>query len=225
MLERFRRLLSPASIRTLSSLESYARWAASYPPQAHNLLMQTEEAAMLSLMPDLTAKTVLDLACGTGRYAIIAQSRGAKRVLGLDNSLAMLQANSHPQVALATSEALPIPAHSIDVILCGLALGHLPDLSPSLREIARVLRPGGTALISDFHPFAFLNGGKRTFTAPDGATYAVEHYAHLYADYHRAAHENGLHIDSVIEPGAEFNEKNRTGRAAPIIIVYRLLKR
>lgn len=187
--------------------------------------MQIEERAMLGLMPDLAAKSVLDLACGTGRYALIAQAQGAKRVLGLDNSLAMLQANSHPQVALATSEALPIPAHFIDVVLCGLALGHLPHLDPSLREIARVLRPGGTALISDFHPFVFLNGGKRTFTALDGATYAVEHYAHLYADYHRAARENGLLIDSVVEPGAELNEEGRTGSGAPIIIVYRLLKR
>lgn len=221
MLTRLRRLL-PMQWRggggeriTLSSLDAYARWAAAYPPHAHNALMEAEESAMRGLLPALAGRVVLDLACGTGRYGLLAQESGASRVLGLDNSPAMLRANPLPLRALATTEAIPLASASVDVILCGLALGHLPRLTPSIAEISRILRLGGCALVSDFHPFIFLNGARRTFTAPDGKTYAVEHYVHLYSDYHRAASDSGLIIDAIAEP--RLND-------APIVIVYRFHK-
>lgn len=220
MLDRFRRFLPTVSLKTLSSLDAYAQWAANYPPRAHNALMQVEEAAMRKLMPDLSGQVVLDLACGTGRYALLAQELGAKQVVGLDNSRAMLEANPHRQIALSSSEAIPMRGQSVNVVLCGLALGHLPSLKPTLAEISRILKSGGAALISDFHPFVFLSGGQRTFTSTDGLTYAVEHYAHLYADYHRASRESNLWIDDVIESSMEINNSTRT----PIVITYRMCK-
>jgi len=219
-----RRLVSDNSFKTLSSLDAYAQWAASYPPYAHNALMQTEQRAMLDLLPDVSGCMVLDLACGTGRYGLLALERGAKAALGLDNSPAMLGANGLQQRALATTEAIPLAGESIDVVVCGLALGHLPALGLSMREISRVLKPCGCALVSDFHPFLFLNGQRRTFTAPDGKTYAVEHYAHLYADYHRAAREAGLRIEQVVEPALVLEEENSLKSDVPVVIVYRLGK-
>lgn len=220
MLDRFRRFLPVASLKTLSSLDAYSRWAASYPPRAHNVLMQAEEAAMRKLMPDLHRQVVLDLACGTGRYGLLARELGAKRVVGLDNSRAMLEANPQNQIVLATTEAIPMRRQSVNVVLCGLALGHLPSLKPTLSEISRILESGGIALISDFHPFVFLSGGQRTFTAPDGLTYAVEHYAHLYADYHRASRESDLRIEDVVESCMDAGN----GANTPIVITYRLCK-
>jgi malonyl-CoA O-methyltransferase len=220
VLDRFRRLLPPISLKTLSSLDAYAQWAANYPPRAHNTLMQVEEAAMRKLMPDLNGQVVLDLACGTGRYGLLARDLGAKQVIGLDNSRAMLEANPQRQIALATSEAIPMRRQSVNVVLCGLALGHLPSLKPTLHEINRILKSGGVALISDFHPFVFLSGGQRTFTASDGLTYAVEHHAHLYADYHRASRESDLWIEDVMEASIEMNN----GANTPIVIIYRLCK-
>lgn len=175
---------------------------------------------MRKLMPDLNGQVVLDLACGTGRYGLLARELGAKQVVGLDNSQAMLEANPQSQIALATSEAIPMRRQSVNVVLCGLALGHLPSLKPTLSEISRILKSGGVALISDFHPFVFLSGGQRTFTASDGLTYAVEHHAHLYADYHRASRENNLWIEDVIESNIEINN----GASTPIVIAYRLCK-
>jgi len=199
----------------LPSLDAYAQWAASYPPHAHNALMQAEQTAMTALLPALAGQVVLDLACGTGRYGILAGGAGARSVIALDNSPAMLRANPLPIRAVATTEAIPLASDSVDVILCGLALGHLPRLAPSIGEIARVLKPGGCALVSDFHPFIYLNGARRTFTAPDGQTYAVEHHVHLYSDYHRAAADSGLRITAVREPRRD---------SAPIVIVYRFEK-
>jgi malonyl-CoA O-methyltransferase len=210
-----RRLRPADPPKSLSSLEAYAKWAASYPPHAHNLLMETEEAAMRGLILPLVGLTVLDLACGTGRYGLMAKAQGAASVIGLDNSAAMLLASPLLLRALATTEALPLANQSVDVIICGLALGHLPQLTFSINETARILRRGGWALVSDFHPFIYLNGARRTFTAADGVTYAVEHYPHLYSDYHRAAAEAGLGIEAVAEP--QLN-------GAPVVIVYRLRK-
>src|ERR1700754_2903352 len=103
----------------------------------------------------------------------------------------MLQKNPMPLKALSTTEKIPLASQSIDVVLCGLALGHLKQLETSMSEISRVLKTKGCALVSDFHPFIFLNGQQRTFTTADGHSYAVEHYVHLYADYHSAAQKAG----------------------------------
>jgi len=225
MLNRLLRRLRPTPIpETLSSIDAYARWAASYPPHAHNPLMQAEQDAVLALLPDVTGRAVLDLACGTGRYGILARERGAKTVIGLDNSAAMLLASPLTHRALATSEVIPLASASIDVVICALALGHLPRLKPSLAEIGRVLKSGGIALVSDFHPLLFFGGGRRTFSA-NGAIYAVEHYAHLYGDYHHAARDAGLRIDDVLEPRLS-GEYAGHGPApdAPVVVVYKLFK-
>ncbi len=190
---------------------------ATYPPRAHNPLMEAEQRAMLDLLPSLDGQIVLDLASGTGRYGILAEGDGARQVVEIDNSAAMLRANPLSYRAQATSEALPLKSKSVDVVLCALALGHLPRLEPSMREIARVLKRDGIALISDFHPFLCLNGARRTFTT-EGQTYAVEHYPHLYGDYHRAAINVGLRIEQVAEPRLEAQPE------VPLVIVFRLRK-
>lgn len=192
---------SRRNLTRLNSVQAYALWAKSYPPQVHNPLMAVEQAAMLQLMPELKHRTVLDLACGTGRYGLIALEQGAQQVIGVDNSMTMLEEGHLTSVLLGSVETIPVAAKSVDVIICGLALGHVPQLDSALREMSRVLRPGGCLLISDFHPFQSLNGARRTFRSETGAIYEVEHHVHLYSDYHRAGQSAGLHITAMLEPG------------------------
>lgn len=221
-MQQLKRLLRRESPPTLSSSDAYARWADSYLPQAHNPLMQAEETAMLDLFPQMQGHVVLDLACGTGRYGILATQHGAATIIGLDNSPAMLRRNIAQYRALASSEAVPLQNETIDGVLCGLALGHLPRLAPSIGEISRVLKPDGWALVSDFHPVMFLQGGQRTFTAPDGKIYAVEHYAHLYSDYFQAAHDASLFIEAIAEPRLDLPPE---GHHLPVVIVFRFTKK
>lgn len=209
----FRRFFQ-RSPRTLASVEAYAQWAKSYAAHAHNPLMAIEQNAMLQLMPNLKDKIVLDLACGTGRYGRIAQEQQAQ-VLGCDNSPDMLQAAAIENVSLATTESIPLPDESIDVILCGLALGHLPKIEKSMYEIGRILKPDGVALISDFHPFQYFTGARRTFQAEDGAVYHVEHYVHLAAEYHQLAIASHLKLTGMLEP--TYNEM-------PVVLVLRFQK-
>jgi malonyl-CoA O-methyltransferase len=195
-------------IRTLSSPAAYALWAATYPPTAHNPLMHIEQTAMLSLLPGLNGLDVLDLACGSGRYALIASQQGARRVEAVDNSVAMLQRGrtdaALPAPIQADLDAIPFGTGSFDGVICALATGHLPPdrMQSAVSEAARVLRPGGWLVLSDFHPFLYLNGGKRTFNAINGRRWAVTHYPHLMADYFVALTQAGLSLDALIEPVA-----------------------
>ncbi len=210
---RFRRQIVPIP---LTSLDAYALWAADYPPQAHNPLMHAEEAAMHALLPDVRGRVALDLAAGTGRYGLLLRDAGARIVIALDNSAPMLAANPLSYRAIASLDAIPLAQESIDLVVCGMAIGHTRDLRSAFAAIAWVLRPGGVALISDFHPIMHFTGAKRTFQT-GGTTYAVEHYPHLYADHHAAAGSSGLTIDAVREP-------TLTPGGAPVVLVLRLVK-
>lgn len=212
------RLLPSRPLRTLPSIDAYARWAATYPPQAHNAFMRAEEAPMLELMPPLAGKVVLDLASGTGRYGLMAWQRQAAYVLALDNSPAMLALNPISRRMLAPLDRLPLPNACVDVVICGLALGHVAELQPAISEIGRVLRGGGYAVISDFHPFLYLNGGRRTFSTESGV-YAVEHHVHLYATYHAASYAANLEIEAVREPTLDEAD------GLPVALVLRLRRR
>ncbi len=203
-------------VRTLASVDAYALWSASYPPHAHNRLMQIEQDAMERLIPALSDRVVLDLACGTGRYTLLARQAGARQVVGVDNSRAMLVAGSACPAAEASMIDLPLASQTFDVVLCGLAVGHLQRdvMRRAIAEIARVLRPGGEALLSDFHPFLALRGKQRTFHAQDGAVYAVEHYPHLASDYFQAIQEAGMSVRAMAEPRAEID-----GMSIPAVFV------
>ncbi len=208
------------SIRTLTSQQAYSQWAADYPPVPHNLLMEIEHQSMLALMPTLQGCVVLDLACGTGRWGQWATRHGAAFILGLDNSMAMLQNGVLKHGVQAHMSSLPVMSASVDVVLCGLAIGHISHAVQTIVEVGRILKSGGVALFSDFHPHQAWSGAQRTFVGQDGKTYAVEHYVHSYADWHAAATEANLHITGVNEPRC----LNESPQAPPMVLVLRLEK-
>ncbi len=175
--------------------EAYRLWAATYPPRAHNVLMQVEQAAMLARLPDVRGRHALDLACGSGRYAVLLKARGA-RMIGLDVSYEMLN-RAGTDLPRAQSDLLRVPLcdECVDVLVCGLAVGHVADLTAALREMARVLRPGGTIVYSDFHPIGRQLGWQRTFRTAAGQQYAVQFVAHALEAHQHAAQAAGLSIE------------------------------
>ncbi|GIK40987.1 MAG: biotin synthase [Chloroflexota bacterium] len=212
-------------------LTGYAQWAKNYPAQAHNPLMEIEERAMLSLLPDdLSSQVCLDLACGSGRYMKLMQSRRAQQIFGVDYSADMLLQAINSQFSIHNSQlarsaflALPFAASTFDLITCGLAVGHEKNLDRTLAEIARVLRVGGAVIYSDFHPFAALSGWQRSFKTGSGHTVTLEHYLHLYSDHQRACQAAGLTIMAVREPVA--GEHAPPGsQQVPVVLVIRAIK-
>jgi len=93
---------------------------------------------------------VLDLCCGTGDLALMFQAR----VVGVDFTEEMLrvaQTRSREIVWVrADALRLPFPDDSFDVVSVGYGLRNLADIDAGLREILRVLRPGGKFLSLDF---------------------------------------------------------------------------
>ena len=96
----------------------------------------------------------LDLACGTGDIAARFLAGGAQ-VVGLDITHRMLQlaAARLPDVPFVAADmlALPFGDRRFDVVTTGYGLRNVPDLMTAIREIARVLKPGGTLLSLDFN--------------------------------------------------------------------------
>jgi malonyl-CoA O-methyltransferase len=186
--------------QTLDPQAAYALWAPTYPAQAHNALMALEQRTVLSLLPDLGGLTVLDVGCGSGRYLRELRDLGASP-MGLDLSEAMLaKARAITrQIARANLCALPIDSMSVDVIVCGLALGDVPNLEMALVELARVLRPGGCVVYSVVHPVGAAAGWSRTFEA-GGRRVAVDGYWHSVEDHRQACAAAGLRITAWEEP-------------------------
>lgn len=195
MLSRLRQWL-PASVPELKPREAYRLWAEHYPPYAHNLLMEVEQRAVLDLLPAVHNRRVLDLASGTGRYTRILTERGA-RPLALDFSYEMLARDAFRAPRMqADMLALPLPDASVEVIVCGLAVGHVPNLEQALQEIKRVLTPNGTLVYSDFYAAGKARGWKRTFRAAN-KTFAVEHHARTEQEHTQLLRGVGLLSDIV----------------------------
>lgn len=106
---------------------------------------------------------VLDLCCGTGDMAFALRRRGGEsgaRVLGADFSHAMLRRATAKSQALQNSFApswieadalrLPFPSSHFDLVTSAFGFRNLADYDSGLREIFRVLRPGGECGILDF---------------------------------------------------------------------------
>ncbi len=195
MLSRVRQLF-PSPVPELAPREAYRLWAEQYPPYAHNLLMEVEQRAVMELLPAVNRKRVLDLACGTGRYARLLQERGA-RTLALDFSFEMLARSEKNFVrAQGDMSALPFRAASADVMICGLAVGHVANLQGALCEMARVLTPKGTLIYSDFYAAGKARGWKRTFRA-DNKTFSVQHHARTELEHTHAIRAAGLQLDTL----------------------------
>lgn len=181
------------------TLELYERWAESYPPMPHNPLMRAEQEAMQRLWPAMTARCVLDLACGSGRYARLLAAAGAATVLALDQSAQMLRQVDCATAVRGSMTRLPFGSGSFDAVVCGLAVGHVPDLEAWMREVARVLAPGGVLVYSDFHPQAAAAGHTRRFRDSQGRLHCVPHHVHALDAHRHAAGAAGLTVEAAVE--------------------------
>ncbi len=96
---------------------------------------------------------ILDVGCGTGRLLRAArQVWPGARLVGVDPSEGMVRAGSAltpGELIVAGAEDIPLPDRSIDLAFSTIAFHHWSDPERGLREVARVLRPGGGFVLID----------------------------------------------------------------------------
>lgn len=117
-------------------------------------------AALLEVADPGRGERVLDVACGTGIVTRLAVERvGADgSVAGLDLNPGMIAvartAVPDPSIKWyeASATSIPSPDSSFDVVLCSLGLQFVPDREAAVREMHRVLAPGGRVAIGTVAP-------------------------------------------------------------------------
>ena len=143
-------------------MERFDLWAATYdksPMQrwllrpVHTKMLDLTAQVMLNDPP----RCILDVGCGTGRLLQAASIRWPDAQLsGVDPAEHMVaearSLNPSGTFKVASAESLPLADQAMDLVLSSLSFHHWADQEKGLREIARVLRPGGWFCLAD-HTF------------------------------------------------------------------------
>lgn len=112
---------------------------------------------VVQIVKESTPKTILDIATGTGDLAINLAETNADKIVGLDISRGMLDVgiekiknknlDSKIEMILGDSENMPFADNTFDAITVAFGVRNFENLENGLKEILRVLKPGGTFVI------------------------------------------------------------------------------
>lgn len=126
--------------------------------QTMNANILVEKPAMLSLLPDLKGKCVLDLGCGYGEQCMEYKNRGARRVVGIDISQKMLavatmenkvEGIDYMHLAMEDLEKLD---QKFDVVCSSLAFHYVEDFPSLIMKTHHILHCDGFLIFSQEHP-------------------------------------------------------------------------
>lgn len=143
-----------------------------------------------------SAGTVLDLACGVGYGSwIIAEKSNCQRIIGMDISAEAIaygrEFYKHPKIEFREGDctATGLPAASVDLVVSFETIEHIPDAPAFLREMRRVLKPGGQLIGST------PNQEQLPFT-PEAFPFHVRHY--LPSELTALLGSHGFAIEEVV---------------------------
>jgi len=182
---------------TVAPLEGHRIWSSTY-DASPNALLALDMRMLAERLGPLKGLRVVDVGCGTGRWADYASAQGAMAI-GVDACEEMLRvALRKPSIAhrliLAEASHLPIRDSTADLALCSFALSYLSHPALALSEMSRITRPGGRVVVSDLHRAALQAGWKRTFRFGN-EVYELEHFSHSTRRLKSAARHLGLQLD------------------------------
>jgi demethylmenaquinone methyltransferase/2-methoxy-6-polyprenyl-1,4-benzoquinol methylase len=153
----------PASERNREARELFAPLAGTYDRYANLLSFGQDPRWRSFLASRLVVEpggTVLDVACGTGAVACEVARRHGCRVVGVDQSPEMLAEGSRRveaaglgdrvELTEARAEELPFERGSFDGLTFTYLLRYVDDPAATMRELARVVRPGGRIAMLEF---------------------------------------------------------------------------
>jgi len=200
----------------LPAIQAHALWAETYDLPV-NPLLALEERTMDPLLPAVSGRCILDVACGTGRWLGRLIGRGASRTIGVDISKEMLHVasgklSSRAKLIRADCLALPIQDGLTDLAVCSFAISYLPNLSSFASELARVSRCHGHVFVTDFHPCGYDRGWKRAFRYGDQVI-EIASYVHSINSIREAFVRAGFEVMRCIEPNIDEPERKFFSRS------------
>jgi ubiquinone/menaquinone biosynthesis C-methylase UbiE len=188
-------------VRDLQAKDGYDLWADTY-DESPNPVVDMDERHTMGILAPKPGERILDAGCGTGRNLAAMIAAGA-RPSGLDYSTGMLQIarERHPDLVLKEGDLqqpFPFEGESFDAVLFSLVAEHLDDPLAALREMARVLKPGGRLVFSVFHPQMAAAGMQAQFIK-DGVGYRLGANPFTVADYEKWIDQAGLELTGLHE--------------------------
>jgi len=127
----------------------------------------------IKMLQPSAPKTILDIATGTGDFALEALKLDPEHIIGVDISEGMMEkgraklaskgVQDRITLQYGDSENLQFPDNNFDAVIVSFGVRNFENLNQGLSEIYRVLKPGGTALVLEFSkpqsfPFKQLYG-------------------------------------------------------------------
>jgi RimJ/RimL family protein N-acetyltransferase/SAM-dependent methyltransferase len=118
-----------------------------------------ERPAIISMLPSVTGKRVLDVGCGSGPLSAWLASHGAAEVVGFDASARMVGLAQQKRIERVSFRVADLTQpldfltdRSFDLAVASLVMHYLRDWVQPLRELRRVLKPDGEMILSTHHP-------------------------------------------------------------------------
>lgn len=186
-----------------------------------------EIPALLSILPNIEGKKILDLGCGFGEHCQLFVEKGAEKVLGLDISKNMIEAakleNSSPRIEyinMPMEEAIALH-QKFDLVVSSLAFHYVEDYESLLKDIYNLLEADGELIFSQEHPLVTChsNGARWTRNEEGKKIYAnisnygiegerniawfvddVKIYHRTFSTIINALIETGFKIEKITEP-------------------------
>jgi SAM-dependent methyltransferase len=139
------------------------------------------DRAMLERIEGRDFRTALDVGCGEGRFCRMLRERGIAAT-GIDPTETLLRTarerDPEGDYREGRAEALEFVDASFDLVVSYLTLIDIPDIRQAIPEMARVLKPGGTLLITNLNGFVSACADVMWMRGPDGSYlhYPLDNY-------------------------------------------------
>ncbi len=169
--------------------------------------------AFLELLPP-PGRATLDLGCGEGRVGAVLTGLG-HRMTGIDAAPSMAaraaESGGYEEVRVADAAALPFEDGAFDLVSAFMSLQDMDDPGAALREVARVLEPGGRLAAAVVHPFNLGRDGEHPYfdiarTVDDfergGVTMTFHQLHRPLESWFGLIRDAGLTIEELREPRA-----------------------
>jgi SAM-dependent methyltransferase len=216
-----------------------ARMAAEWQAQSHACSQYSDPASILAnwevqVLPqfvDWLGKAdgpILDVGCGVGHLgrSLAAIGRTDVQIIGTDFQAELLAKVGPGYAALLEADVhhLPLRDASFAGVVASNSLHHFPDLELAMREIARVLRPGGVLVSYDPRYITPLELLKKRLRRNDQA-FTEDHKAFRIDEYRQVLASSGLQVSEVrcVDPlgillatGLDYFGAGRRGLATPL---------